>query len=126
MNGKQHKQIGAVCGAGYTVIKYIIEKQDNPELAFSWGDLLINTGIGYFFGSLPDWIEPATSPNHRKIFHSLAIGLGVRYGAFGKHTKAWPEEVKKPVQATALAYLSHLAADFTTAKSIPFIHPKFI
>lgn len=87
---------------------------------------MLNTGIGYFVGSLPDWIEPATNPNHRKIFHSLTAAVGVGYVAFGEHTKNWTDEARKPVQATALAYISHLAADFTTAKSIPFIHPQFI
>ena len=126
MNGKQHRQIGAVCGAGYTVAKYFYEKQDNPELEFPWGDLLLNTGLGFLLGSLPDWIEPAANPNHRKFFHSLTAAAGVGYGAFGKHTETWPDEVKKPVQATAVAYLSHLAADSTTAKSLPLVHPKFI
>lgn len=126
MNGKQHRQIGAACGAGYTVIKYFIEKKDNPELEFPWGDLLLNTGIGYLFASLPDWIEPATNPHHRKFFHSLTAAAGVGYAAFGKHSGAWPEEVKKPIQATALAYLYHIVADSTTAKSISLIHPKLI
>jgi len=124
MNGKQHRQIGAACGAGYTIAKYLSDKQDNPELAFPWGDFLLNTSIGYFLGGLPDWIEPATNPNHRKLFHSLTAAVGVGYVAFGEHTKNWTDEARTPIQATALAYLSHLAVDFTTAKSIPFIHPK--
>lgn len=126
MNGKQHRQIGAVVGAGYTVVKYLWEKQDNPDLEFPWGDLVINTGVGFALGSLPDWIEPATSPNHRKFFHSIAAGTGVWYGAFGKHTEEWDEDLKKWLQACAVAYLSHLAADSTTARSIALLHPKII
>lgn len=125
MNGKQHKQIGATFGAGYTVASYFLKKQENPELAFPWGDLLLNTGLGYLLGSLPDWIEPATNPNHRKFFHSLTAAAGTGYVAFGKHSEAWPDEVRKSLQATALAYLSHLAADSTTAKGIAIFHPKF-
>lgn len=126
MNGKQHKQIGAACGAGYTVAKYYLDKQDNPDLEFPWGDLLLNTGIGYLLGSLPDWIEPATTPHHRQFFHSLTAATGVGYGAFGKHSEEWSEEDRKPIQATALAYLSHLAADAWTPRGIALLHPKFI
>lgn len=126
MNGKQHRQIGAAFGASYTVVKYFIEKQDNPELRFPWGDLLLNTTFGCLLGNLPDWIEPATNPNHRQFFHSLTAAVGVGYGAFGKHSETWSDEVKKPIQATALAYISHLVADSSTAKGIAIFHPKMI
>lgn len=126
MNGKQHRQIGAVCGAGYTVAKYSFDKQDNPELDFPLGEFILNTGIGYLLGSLPDWIEPATNPNHRQFFHSLTAAVGVGYGAFGKHTETWSDEVKKLIQAIALAYISHLVADSSTAKGIAIFHPKLI
>lgn len=126
MNGKQHKQIGAACGAGYTMAKYFVEKQNNPELEFPWGDLLLNTGIGFLLGSLPDWIEPATNPHHRKFFHSLTATAVVCYCAFGEHAQEWPEGVRKTAKAAALAYGSHTLVDGTTKFSISLIHPKVI
>jgi membrane-bound metal-dependent hydrolase YbcI (DUF457 family) len=126
MNGKQHRQIGAVAGAFFTIAKHYFEKADNPEKEFPWGELALNTGIGYVLGSLPDWIKPAVHSHHRKFFHSTVAGAGVAYGAFGEHARNWDEEFKVPVQGTALAYISHLVADATTPRGIALVHPKFI
>lgn len=126
MNGKQHRQIGAAAGAIYTVAKYFIQKSKNPDTKFSWGELALNAGIGYAAGTIPDLLEPAIHSHHRKFFHSVAAGTAVTYGAFGKHTNSWNNAVKKPVQAAAVAYVSHLAADATTPRGIALVHPKII
>lgn len=130
MNGKQHRQIGAAFGVGYAVIRHFYEKQKDSELEFNWGDLLLNAGIGYLLGSLPDWIEPATNPNHRKFFHSVVAGSLVVYGAFGKHSENWDDQIKKLIQSAALPYISHLAADSIKlnprSKGIALIHPNLI
>lgn len=126
MNGKQHRQIGALVGAGFTIAKHLYQKRANPDKEFPWGELALNTAIGYAAGTVPDLIEPAIHSHHRKFFHSVAAGSAVTYGAFGKHTEEWDDTVKKPAQAAAVAYASHLVADATTPRGIALIHPKFL
>lgn len=74
---------------------------------------------------LPDILEPATSPNHRRFFHSLAFAglLGVAlHELHGWQPETDTERLLKKIGALALsAYLIHLALDFTTAKSLPLV-----
>ncbi|MHC4678197.1 MAG: hypothetical protein ACYTEK_05810, partial [Planctomycetota bacterium] len=93
---------------------------------FPWGQLAVNMGLGLAFATLPDWIEPATNPNHRKFFHSLASAGLVSYGMFGKHTHKMDVNLLDCVRPIGFTYLSHLAADATTRKSLPLIHPKIV
>ena len=86
MNAKQHACIGVLAGAGYTFGKYLWRKSNDPNTNFPWRQLAVNMGLGLFFASLPDLIEPATNPNHRKFFHSLTTAGLVCYGMYGKHT----------------------------------------
>ena len=118
MNAKEHGCLGAVAGAGYTFIKYLWRKSNDPDASFPWDQLVFNMILGFALASLPDWIEPATNPNHRKFFHSFAMGGLVVYGMYGKHTEN--------MRLIGMSYLSHLAADARTPKSIPLIHPKII
>jgi membrane-bound metal-dependent hydrolase YbcI (DUF457 family) len=83
-------------------------------------------GLGLTFATLPDWIEPATNPNHRKFFHSLTTAGLVGYGMYGKHTHNINVNLLEYVRSIGFAYLSHLAADSTTPKSLPLIHPKIV
>lgn len=72
---------------------------------------------------LPDKLEPAVNPNHRQFFHSLFFAGVVGYGTY----KAWQWEPTDDWQKLArwvlliggAAYLTHLALDFTTTKSLP-------
>lgn len=80
---------------------------------------------GAFGGKLPDLFEPATSPNHRKFLHSLCFLAGVCYGV--KRIYDWqPEDllgkiVKYALLACGIGYISHLALDARTPKSLPLI-----
>lgn len=78
-----------------------------------------------FFTNLPDVLEPATSPNHRAVFHSLAFAgvLGIcLYQLNQWQTENAFESLLKGVGMLAMsAYLIHLALDFSTAKSLPLI-----
>lgn len=75
------------------------------------------------FPSLPDVLEPALHPNHRKFFHSLAfaglLGYGV-YHLYGWQPEdAWHQLVRAAGLVLGAAYLAHLARDAFTAKSLP-------
>ncbi len=126
MNAKQHACLGLLAGGGYTFLKYLWEKSNEPNTNFPWRQLAINMGLGLAFASLPDWIEPATNPNHRKFFHSLTTAGLVGYGMFGKHTRNVDVNLQDSVRSIGLSYLCHLAADATTPKSISLIHPNIV
>ncbi len=124
MKGHQHRVIGTAVGASFVVGKHLINKKENPNAKFPWQDLFLFSAIGFLCASLPDILEPASNPNHRKIFHSLVTAGAIGYGAFGKHIEKLDQPSKRVLQALALSYLSHLGADATTVKSLPILHPK--
>lgn len=75
--------------------------------------------------NLPDILEPATSPNHRAFFHSMAFAA-LLCTCFHQLNQWKPqtdsEKLLKGIGVLVLsAYLIHLALDFTTAKSLPLI-----
>ena len=77
-------------------------------------------------GTLPDILEPALNPNHRRFFHSVGFSGLLGYGLYQLHQKWQPQdEVEKVIKNMALiagsAYLIHLAMDSTTPKSLPLI-----
>lgn len=75
--------------------------------------------------SLPDLLEPAVHPNHRKIFHSFAMAATVTFGlrqAYKWDPKTdWERLIRFLVLAGGAAYLGHLARDAFTAKSLPLV-----
>ena len=77
------------------------------------------------FPSLPDLIEPALHPNHRKFFHSWAVvgllGWGIYRLYDWKPEEGWDQFVRMAGLALGAAYLAHLARDALTTKSLPLI-----
>jgi len=75
--------------------------------------------------SLPDILEPAVNPNHRKFFHSATFAVGLGY--LMHRAYKWEAEGEWERLARVLmligggAYLAHLARDAFTAKSLPLI-----
>ena len=126
MNAKQHAYIGILAGAGYTVGKYLWIKRKEPNYDFPWKQLIMNICLGSTFATLPDWLEPATNPNHRKFFHSFTTAGIVCYGMYGKHTNKLNVNILDCIRSFGFTYLCHLAADATTPKSLPLIHPKIV
>lgn len=82
--------------------------------------------IGAFLGKLPDMIELALgNPNHRQFFHSFVV-LGLLATGMRKVYHWEPlGEVEKIIRGVLLvggaAYLSHLALDALTSRSLPFV-----
>lgn len=76
-------------------------------------------------GTLPDLIEPATSPHHRQFFHSILFAAALGYTLY--RTYRWqptsePDQIGRSIVLIAGgAYLIHLAIDATTARSLPLI-----
>jgi len=81
--------------------------------------------IGKSAGRIPDLLEPATSPHHRKFFHSWAMLATIGYG--WKKAYDWDPEtdLDKLLRFVALVggatVISHLVLDSFTPKSLPLI-----
>lgn len=119
MNGPTHR---LVAGLGIAATAVHLEQQNGKQRTA----IPLAAGVvGAFCTNLPDILEPATSPNHRKVFHSVACVVVLIAGF--KKAWAWqPEDdLGKLLRFVALAgtagYLVHLALDSTTKRSLPLI-----
>lgn len=76
------------------------------------------------FPSLPDLVEPALHPNHRKFFHSISFAVALAYGLHRAYRWTPESELEQLMRLAMLvggtAYLGHLALDALSAKSLPF------
>jgi inner membrane protein len=81
--------------------------------------------LGAWCTNLPDILEPPTSPNHRKVFHSVACAIAV--GLCMKKAWGWkPDDdlqrlARFVVLVAGAGYLAHLALDASTQRSLPLI-----
>jgi membrane-bound metal-dependent hydrolase YbcI (DUF457 family) len=96
-------------------------KQDNRYIANS----ALAGLAASCFPSLPDILEPATSPRHRKFFHSLAfaalLGLGLKKLYDWKPDSDWDRFMRLSGLVLGSAYLAHLARDALTEASLPLV-----
>lgn len=117
-NGKTHLMVGAVSGIALAAID-----KKNESTYFS--DPLVAGAVGGFFGKLPDLIEPATNPNHRQFFHSVVVFGALIAGCKKMYEWSPEDDFGKALRAVVLvggvAYMSHLALDALTKKSLPVI-----
>ena len=117
MNRLEHAIIGALVGVGvYGLYKYV--KQERLTIPGILGSLI----VGGLAGIAPDVLEPATSPSHRSVFHSIILLVILAYG----NQKVWQsqnltDDQKLIISMLSAAYGSHLVSDSVTPKSIPFI-----
>ncbi len=85
----------------------------------------VAAGLAGALGTLPDILEPALHPNHRQFFHSIVAAVGI--GEAMRRLYQWqPETPSINVLRTLLligggAYLTHLAMDALTSKSLPLV-----
>lgn len=75
--------------------------------------------------SLPDWIEPAMNPNHRRFFHSVTFAAMLGYAMHRVYSwetqDPWEKAARIALLIGGAAYLAHLARDGLTAASLPLI-----
>lgn len=116
MNRSTHQLVAATA-----VSAYLADRE--RKAGVSTAKPLLGGGAAALFTTLPDILEPAISPNHRSIFHSVAFA--VTLVACFRQLDQWQptsdlEKLMKGVGMLAIsAYLIHLALDFTTKKSLP-------
>lgn len=115
-SGKAHR-IGAAMALGG--IHAYLETQDGRSSLLP----VATADIGYAAGTLPDILEPATSPNHRKFLHSLAMAGLVSWSVYRLWEMQPATEQEKFLRWLGLAmggaYLGHLMMDSATPKSLP-------
>jgi len=117
-NAAAHKTTAGMVMASASLL-LTIDERHQVEQALASG------GLAYLLGTLPDILEPATNPNHRRFFHSITFACGVGYGMY--HLYEWqPEEEWKKWARFGLmvaggATLVHLAMDSRTPKGLPMI-----
>lgn len=119
MNGPTHRLVAGVAIAAAAAHHEQRNGQQPTAMPLAAG------ALGAVCTNLPDILEPATSPNHRKVFHSVTCAVAVAVGM----KKAWdwePEDdLGRLLRFVALVagagYLAHLALDATTKRSLPLI-----
>ena len=119
MNAKAHALIAAASvGGALASVKPNAQAQRLPHP-------IVGGGLAALFASLPDLLEPATSPNHRQFFHSVAFAGMVCHGLYKVYEWHPEEPFERFLRDIALiagaAYLVHLVLDGFTPKSLPLI-----
>src|ERR1051325_7138183 len=99
-NAKQHAIIGAAVAGGLCLLVEITRASASPDNRPLWqridyGKVAAFAVVGAALGLLPDLLEPATSPNHRRFFHSPTTIGCVISGVVGKHTERWPPDTQQ-------------------------------
>jgi len=86
---------------------------------------VVGTLVAVAAGTLPDVLEPAVNPHHRRFFHSVAllavIGAGV-YQAYKWEPRSNRDQwVRTALLAVGGAYLVHLVMAGCTPRSLPLV-----
>ncbi len=117
-NSKEHFWMSALLGlTTYAILKQrMIGEQINAREAI---------GVAFLSGAagmMPDALEPADSPQHRRFFHSCT-GLGTLVCANEKvmQNPEYTPQQKALLAAISVAYASHIIVDSTTPAGIPIL-----
>ena len=137
MKAAKHNALGVATGFAVTLfptLEKIGQGQDGEMTLLGFGvSIFLEWGAGALFGGFGawflDWMESSKKlgPNHRGVFHSIAVLAGMCYLIYMCTTNGWGL-TDRPDLITLLpfagGYASHLAADFLTPKRLPLIVRK--
>lgn len=117
-NFQSHLTAGAVAGGSIAILQKI---GDNKPLELQDIALVCcDVCIGAVGGVLPDRLEPAIHPHHRKFFHSGAMILLISVGLYCLwKAESIPEWVKWAGTALIVTYGLHLLIDGFTPAGLP-------
>ncbi len=118
---KTHAKTGAITGAVTNIALQLRDRGHEPDrpLMDRLLEILAAIGAGTAGGIAPDIIEPATTPNHRALFHSKVVfGIGMLVAA--KESKDRTPAARIMCSGYA-GYISHLVLDARTPKGLPLI-----
>lgn len=134
-NRTVHRTVGV--GAGVATSAVLSDNLQQPSRIVE----IFAAAIGGYVGAAaPDWIDPATTPNHRSVGHSVVFAGGGLVCA-ASQMNDWRSELHARSQAAFfhgqsaqgylflvasglltglfMGYASHLALDATTPRSLP-------
>lgn len=98
----------------------IIQRSQGSEV--DWSRAIRNGFIGGIGALMPDAAEPAISPRHRGIGHSLLVGGLITNSAINIWNDSSLDGAKKEALLCLTAgFLSHLVADSDTPAGLPLI-----
>lgn len=103
-------QIGAIAG-GFAYAGYYTYRKNQDE-NYEFNPLTLGMFIlaGVAGGRLPDLLEPANDPNHRKFWHSMTCA-----GVLNVGHCFLPAPLQPATLPLLFGYNSHLLADSTTS-----------
>jgi membrane-bound metal-dependent hydrolase YbcI (DUF457 family) len=117
-NFQGHLIAGVVTGGSIDIIRKIGDNKplEPRDIAMICGEVC----LGAAGGVLPDRLEPAIHPQHRKFFHSILflslIGVGLVLLWKSESITEW---IKWLLTALAAAFIIHLIIDAFTPASLP-------
>ena len=119
MNGPTHQFAGAIAAL-------VMTQNDSSEKSGVLHHPAAAISAGAFLGQLPDMIEPALgNPHHRQFFHGItilcALGIGVHKAYRWEPQNEFEKIVRGVLLVGGAAYLSHLALDAITKRSLPLV-----
>jgi len=119
MNGSTHQLAGAVAAL-------VVTQKDTSSKYGALHHPAAAIPIGALLGKLPDMIEPALgNPHHRQFFHSIAVFGLLATGMHKIYHWEPRDDFEKIIRGILLvggaAYLSHLALDALTSRSLPLV-----
>jgi len=118
VNAPEHRIISALA---LTVVGASLSPNEREVV----GHAAVGCAGGYCFGTLPDLVEPAVTPNHRQFFHSVVFAGALGYGLYRLYRWEPTTAEGKVLRLLGLvaggAYLVHLALDATTKRSLPLV-----
>lgn len=115
----KHLLIGGVVGLTTYTASHSLKKIVTPQARFDFGKAATWTAVGALAATLPDWLEPGTSPNHRGFFHSVAVLVAIIWLLMVVPIGTLATIALWVV--AALGYASHLVADSFTPRRLPWI-----
>jgi xanthosine utilization system XapX-like protein len=145
-NRATHEVAGAASGAAFALLRVC----DAP-MPYALAEVLGGALGGWVGGLLPDVLEPATTPNHRKVAHSVVAGgtltlarlaewqatcrteaqgcvtraSGLPLGSDARRRADWDALVWRflagLLAGLVAGYASHLMLDAGTAKGLPLL-----
>jgi hypothetical protein len=142
-NGKTNFITGAVVGATVNFIIQSAKMAMDYDKKFDWDEFFLCTGAGAFASLAPDigprlcrrpaaemWYretvpnllrllpEPATSPHHCQLFHSLISAGLIAYSLSRQHAPKLSRTTRLFLWTFGMSYLSHITLESTTPKRI--------
>jgi len=129
-NFKKHLVTGAIVGTIIAIVLYIIryfnEYKRNRKIRFDFWQfiqsILSGCALGALTGIVTDKLEPASNPNHRGFFHSLAFWYILSVAAYKLLFERDVDCLCKELVVIGFAgYSSHLMLDMQTPKSLPLL-----